>query len=51
MTLVLLSNALWLVVCAAWCMLCIGQARADRANSGGKGGGFQHPLTKDEIER
>jgi hypothetical protein len=47
MELVLLSNVLWLAVCAIWCALCIAQARADRA----KGGGFQNPLTKDELER
>lgn len=47
MELVLFSNVLWLAVCAVWCALCIAQARADRA----KGGGFQHPLTKDELER
>jgi hypothetical protein len=47
MELVLLSNVLWLAVCAIWCVLCIAQARADRA----KGGGFQNPLTKDELER
>ena len=47
MTLVLLSNLLWIVVCAVWCILCVGQARADRA----KGVGFQRPLSKDELER
>jgi hypothetical protein len=44
---VLFSNALWLIVCAPWCILCIGQARADRA----KGSGFQRPLTREELER
>jgi hypothetical protein len=47
MELVLISNVLWLAVCAVWCVLCIAQARADRA----KGVGFQNPLTKDELER
>jgi len=47
MELVLFSNALWIVVCAIWCLLCVGQARADRA----KGVGFQRPLSKDELER
>jgi hypothetical protein len=44
---VLFSNALWLIVCTVWCILCIGQAKADRA----KGTGFQRPLSKDELER
>jgi hypothetical protein len=47
MTLVLLSNLLWIVVCAVWCILCIGQAKADRA----KGVGFQRTLSKEELER
>jgi hypothetical protein len=44
---VLFSNALWLAVCTLWCLICIGQAKADRA----KGAGFQRPLSKDELER
>jgi hypothetical protein len=47
MSLVLFSNLLWIVVCTVWCLLCVGQARADRA----KGGGFQRPLSKEELER
>ncbi|MCE2884503.1 MAG: hypothetical protein LW806_06350 [Planctomycetaceae bacterium] len=47
MSLVLFSNLLWIVVCTIWCLLCVGQARADRA----KGGGFQRPLSKEELER
>lgn len=45
--LVLFSNALWIGVCAFWCLACVGQARADRA----KGAGFQRPATREEIER
>ncbi len=47
MALVLLSNFLWIAVCTVWCILCIGQARADRA----RGVGFQRPLSKEELER
>lgn len=47
MKLVLLSNLLWIIVCAIWCILCFAQARADRA----KGTGFQRPLSKAELER
>jgi hypothetical protein len=47
MMLVLFSNLLWIVVCGVYCILCISQARADRA----KGGGFQRPLSKEELER
>jgi len=47
MELVLFSNLIWIIVCAAWCALCVGQARIDRA----KGTGFQRPLSKDELER
>ncbi|MFN5497288.1 MAG: hypothetical protein ACK5WD_01080 [bacterium] len=47
MELVLFSNLLWIIVCAVWCILCVAQAKADRA----KGTGFQRPLSKDELER
>lgn len=47
MKLVLFSNVLWLLVCGVWCVLCIAQARADRA----KGAAFQRPLSRDELER
>ena len=47
MMLVLFSNLLWIVVCGVYCILCISQARADRA----KGAGFQRPLSKEELER
>jgi len=44
---VLFSNALWLAVCTIYCILLVGQAKADRA----KGSGFQRPLSKDELDR
>jgi hypothetical protein len=44
---VLFANALWLITCTVWCLLCIGQAKADAA----KGTGFQRPLSKEELER
>jgi hypothetical protein len=44
---VLFANALWLITCTVWCLLCIGQARADAKN----GTGFQRPLSKEELER
>ena len=47
MQLVLFSNLLWILVCGIWCVLCVGQARADRA----KGTGFQRPLSKEELDR
>ncbi len=47
MALVLFSNALWISVCTIWCVLCIAQARSDRA----RGVGFQRPLSKEELER
>lgn len=47
MTLVLFSNVLWIATCTIWCLLCVAQAKADRA----KGVGFQNPPTKEELER
>jgi hypothetical protein len=47
MTLVLFSNFLWIAVCTIWCIICVAQARYDRAN----GVGFQRPLSKEELER
>ncbi len=44
---VLFSNALWIIVCVVWCLLCVGQAKKDRAS----GTGFQRPLSKEELER
>jgi hypothetical protein len=44
---VLFSNALWIIVCVVWCLLCVGQAKKDRAS----GTGFQRPLSKDELDR
>jgi hypothetical protein len=44
---VLFANALWLLTCTVWCLVCIGQAKADAA----KGTGFQRPLSKEELER
>jgi hypothetical protein len=45
-TTVLVANALWLIVCAAWCILCFGQAAKDRA----AGTGFQKPIGPDDID-
>lgn len=43
---VLVANALWLVVCTVWCVLCFGQAAKDRA----AGTGFQKPIGPNDVD-
>ena len=43
---VLFANALWLVVCSIWAILCFGQAGKDRAARTG----FQKPIGPNDID-
>lgn len=43
---VLAANALWLVVCSMWAILCFGQAAKDRA----AGTGFQKPIGPKDVD-
>lgn len=43
---VLFANALWLVVCSIWAILCFGQAGKDRASRTG----FQKPIGPNDID-
>jgi hypothetical protein len=43
---VLIANAIWLVICTAWAVLCFAQAKSDRA----AGRGFQKPVGPDDID-
>jgi hypothetical protein len=43
---VLFANALWLVVCSIWAVLCFAQAGKDRA----AGTGFQKPIGPNDID-
>jgi hypothetical protein len=45
-TTVLVANALWLIVCSVWCVLCFAQAAKDRA----AGTGFQKPIGPNDID-
>ncbi len=43
---VLAANALWLIVCSLWAILCFGQAAKDRA----AGSGFQKRIGPADVD-